>query len=48
MLTIACSPLALWWYGEMDTVFALAFLLLALYALWVWDSYKDGGIRNGQ
>lgn len=30
---IACSSTALWWYGEFETFFTLAFLLLAIYAV---------------
>lgn len=37
---IACSDVMIWLYGEMDTVFALEFLLLAFFALRVWDSFQ--------
>lgn len=38
---IAISEPMIWFYGEMDTVFALALLLLALYGLRVWDSFQN-------
>lgn len=42
MLTdIACSGAAMWWYGEMDTVFMFALLLLGLYSLKVFDNIKN-------
>lgn len=41
MTKIAISEPVMWWYGEMDTVFALALVLLVIYGLQVWDSYRN-------
>lgn len=40
MLTeIAISSPLVWWYGEMDTFFMFAFLLLCLHGLKMWDEF---------
>lgn len=38
---IAISSPMVWFYGEMGTVFMIAFLLLGLFGLRVWDGFND-------